>query len=388
MKAKENNKKAIVCVDDERLVLDSLKIQLSRNFPDVEIEIAEHGEEALELVDELVEEGYDVPLVISDHIMPNMLGDELLVTINEKHPQTLNVLLTGLADADAVGNVINEDALYRYMSKPWMEPDLILTVKEGLSAYYNSQTLKERNEELKNLITELEIKNIELEQFTHTVSHDLKSPLITIKGFISFLEQDLKDSDHTRVNEDVNHIKSAADRMNHLLDDLLTLSRVGTVVKETETCTLKELVGEACKSLRRSIKNKGVTINLLDDKWELKCEKFRIIELLHYLLDNAIKFNGDQSNSEINIGVMKEGDQPVYFIQDNGIGIESKFHTKIFGLFEKLKNETEGTGIGLTIAKKIVKSQGGDIWVESEGIDKGSTFYFTLDQPKADMSPS
>ncbi len=155
MSMQENNKKAIVCVDDERLVLESLRAQLLRSFPDYEIEIAERAEEALELIDELMEEGYDIPLVISDYIMPNMLGDELLISVHKRYPSILKILLTGLADADAVGNVINNGSLYRYISKPWQETDLILTVKEGLNSYYHARTLEEHKAELKNIITEL-----------------------------------------------------------------------------------------------------------------------------------------------------------------------------------------------------------------------------------------
>jgi len=368
----------IICVDDERMVLESLKTQLLRNFPDYEVEIAEHGQEALELIDELLDEGYDVPIVISDHIMPNMPGDELLISIHEKYPEILKILLTGLADADAVGNAINHGGLYRYISKPWKETDLALTVRQGLNVYYQSKTLEEQNTELKGLITELELKNTELEQFTYTVSHDLKSPLITIKGFVSYLEEDLLNSDKERVAEDIEHIKTAAQKMNDLLDDLLELSRVGKVNKEPEECSFGDLVEEATANLRGSIKRSGVTINVQPELGDLKCEKFRIVELLQNLMENAIKFSGNVPEPEITIGSTPHNGHSVYFVKDNGIGIDAKFHNKVFGLFERLETNTEGTGIGLAIAKKIVQSQGGEIWVESEGSDKGSTFYFTL----------
>lgn len=376
----KNNKKAIVCVDDERLVLDSLQTQLSRNFPDFEIEIAEEAQEASELIDELINDGYDVPMVISDHIMPNMLGDELLISIHEKYPKTLKVLLTGLADADAVGNAINNGGLYRYISKPWQEADLLLTVKEGIHSYQQSKTLADQNDELKSLITELEMKNSELEQFTYTVSHDLKSPLITIKGFITYLEEDLSDCNETRIEEDMKHIKIAAEKMNQLLDDLLELSRVGRVNKEPEECNFADLAEEATGNLRSTIKNSGVKVTVQKDIGKLKCEKYRVVELLQNLIENAIKFSGNKRFPEINIGVRPDDGQPVYYVQDNGIGIDPQFHNKVFGLFERLESDTQGTGVGLAIARKIVESQGGEIWVESIGQNMGSTFCFTLNQ--------
>ncbi|MEL7002572.1 MAG: ATP-binding protein [Bacteroidota bacterium] len=375
----QKNKGVIVCVDDERMVLESLKMQLLRSFPDFEVEIAEDGNEALELIDELVSEGYDVPVVISDHIMPQLPGDKLLISIHQKYPEILKILLTGLADADAVGNAINHGGLYRYISKPWDETDLSLTIKEGLNAYYKNQTLEQQNDELKALITELELKNAELEQFTYTVSHDLKSPLITIKGFVSYLEEDLVSRDQARISEDMEHIKLAAEKMNNLLDDLLELSRVGKVKKEPEECVFDDLVKEATANLRGSIKSRGVKIKVQPDLGNLRCEKFRMVELLQNLLENAIKFSGDKPLPEITIGSKPENGHSIYYVKDNGIGIDSKFHSKIFGLFERLETNTEGTGIGLAISKKIVQSQGGEIWVESEGKDKGSTFYFTLD---------
>ncbi len=208
----------------------------------------------------------------------------------------------------------------------------------------------------------------------------MKSPLITIKGFITYLEEDLNDRNEARITEDMKHIKVAAEKMNNLLDDLLELSRVGRVNKEPVECTFNDLVEEAVSNLRSSIKNSGVTINIQKDMARIRCEKFRIVELLQNLLENAIKFNGDARLPEINIGIRSNNGSSVYYVQDNGIGIDPKFHNKVFGLFERLETNTEGTGIGLAIARKIVKTQGGEIWVESDGENKGSTFCFTLNQ--------
>ena len=378
MNEKEDHKKAIVCVDDERMVLESLKAQLMRHFADFDIEIAESGQEAISLMDELIEDGYTIPMIISDQIMPSMTGDELLISIHEKYPQTLKVLLTGLASANAVGNAINKGGLYRYIAKPWEENDLILTVKEGICSYYQAQTLEEQNAELKSVITELEMKNAELEQFTYSVSHDLKAPLITIKGFLSYLEEDIIEQDVEKVKEDISHIKMGADKMNSLLDDLLELSRVGRVNSERVECAFNELINEATENLRTSIKNNGVRLEVQEGLGKVTCERGRVVELLQNLMENAIKFNGDRPAPKIDIGKRSSNGNPVYFVRDNGIGVNPKFHDKIFGLFERLETNTEGTGIGLAIAKKIVQSQGGEIWIESEGENKGSTFCFTL----------
>ncbi|MEE3717692.1 response regulator [Tumidithrix elongata RA019] len=133
----------ILCVDDDRAVLLSLRDQLTRNFHnDYNIELAQDGLEALELLDELRAEGVDVPLVISDHIMPGIKGDEFLIRVHSRFPKTLNVLLTGQANADAVGNAVNFASLYRYIAKPWNDTDLCLTVTEALRRYQQDNELE------------------------------------------------------------------------------------------------------------------------------------------------------------------------------------------------------------------------------------------------------
>jgi len=147
---------AIVCVDDEEVILSSLGEQLKRSFgKEYDIELAASGKEALLLCAELIAEGIDIPLIISDQIMPGMPGDELLVQLHLQYPKTLKILLTGQATADSVGRIVNAAALYRYITKPWNETDLILTVKEALRRYKQEQQLAEINENLIKINTKL-----------------------------------------------------------------------------------------------------------------------------------------------------------------------------------------------------------------------------------------
>lgn len=159
------SKGAIVCVDDERIVLISLRDQLKRHLEnEYEIELAESGEEALEIFAELQEDDIEVPLIISDQIMPGMKGDELLVEVHTRYPKTLKILLTGQASADAVGNAVNAANLYRYIAKPWDAADLCLTVTEALRSYDRDKQLEEQNEILKKINDELKQFNEALEQ--------------------------------------------------------------------------------------------------------------------------------------------------------------------------------------------------------------------------------
>src|SRR4028119_170643 len=150
---------AIICVDDEPFVLESLKEQLKRYFGGrYYIEVAQSGEEALEIVEDLQEEGIDDPLIISDQIMPGMKGDELLIQLHDRYPKMLKIMLTGQASAEAVGRVVNAANLYRYIAKPWDETDLSLTVTEALGRYACNRQLAEQNEALKKLNASLEQK--------------------------------------------------------------------------------------------------------------------------------------------------------------------------------------------------------------------------------------
>lgn len=139
------NQIVIICVDDEPMILDSLRIELEGNLgDDCLIELAQSGEEALEIFIELREDNYKIPIVIADYIMPDMKGDELLKRIHSISPQTLKIMLTGQADVAGVGNAINYANLYRYIPKPWESEDLKLTVKEALNSYFRKQEIEQK----------------------------------------------------------------------------------------------------------------------------------------------------------------------------------------------------------------------------------------------------
>ncbi len=149
-------KPAIICVDDEQVVLISLRNQLSQVLGrDYQIELAESGEEALEIFAEFREDNIEVALIITDQIMPGIKGDELLLNIHQQSPKTLKIMLTGQADLEAVGNAVNSANLYRYLSKPWQPEDLNLTVKEALKSYLKDQQLAQQKIKLKQANKEL-----------------------------------------------------------------------------------------------------------------------------------------------------------------------------------------------------------------------------------------
>jgi signal transduction histidine kinase len=228
------------------------------------------------------------------------------------------------------------------------------------------------------LIGELEHKNAELERFTYTVSHDLRSPIVTIKGFVGMLEKDMRENSPDRVQSDIQRISNASDKMDALLKDLLELSRIGRLVNPPEEIDTVRLIHDSMESVDAQLHAKNVTVNILPDLPRLYGDRIRLREVFENLIANAAKYMGDQPNPLIEIGFRNHRSEIVFYVKDNGMGIDPRYHTRIFNLFEKLNPTIEGTGIGLTLVKRILEVHGGRVWLESEGLGKGSTFCFTI----------
>ncbi len=243
------------------------------------------------------------------------------------------------------------------------------------------QELQERKEierQREKLIIELEAKNAELERFTYTVSHDLKSPLVTINGFLGYLQQDALSGNTERLKQDTQRIQDAVNKMHALLSALLELSRIGRLMNEPENIPFADLVNEALDVVHGQLEARHVTVQTQPNLPIVHGDRQRLIEVLQNLIDNAAKYMGDQPEPHIEIGQKgEENGKPIFFVRDNGMGIAPQYHERIFGLFNKLDPRIEGTGIGLTLVKRIIEFHGGRIWVESEA-GKGSAFYFTL----------
>ena len=225
---------------------------------------------------------------------------------------------------------------------------------------------------------ELAFRNAELERFTYTVSHDLKTPLVTIKGFLGLVEQDATKGDTERMQHDIDQIGYAADKMARLLDELLELSRIGRMMNPPVAVSLTDLAHEAVRLVTGPIVARGVAVEIADAMPVVYGDRMRLVQVFQNLIDNAVKFSGHQSDPRIEIGAYQKDEEVVCYVRDNGIGIDPKYHEKIFGLFDRLDATGEGTGIGLALVQRIVEVHGGKIWVESAGAGQGSTFYFIL----------
>ena len=247
--------------------------------------------------------------------------------------------------------------------------------------------LQKELEERKKLIEELAKKNAELEQFTYTVSHDLKSPLVTINGFLGYLEQDMISGNMERLKRDTLRIQEAVYKMQRLLNELLELSRIGRLMNASETIPFGDLIREALEIVHGRLEERGVVVHIQPDLPAVYGDRPRLVEVIQNLVDNAAKYMGAQERPRIEIGQRGEDPErgfPIFHVRDNGIGIPPEHHERIFGLFNKLDARSEGTGVGLALVRRIIEVHGGRIWVESEA-GTGSTFLFSLPtQPPTD----
>jgi PAS domain S-box-containing protein len=257
----------------------------------------------------------------------------------------------------------------------------IITVRDHpyiISSINDITDRRQVEEQRETLIHELEQKNTELDRFAYTVSHDLKSPLITIRGFLGLLEEDIQKNDPVQAQDDINRISSAAETMERLISTLLELSRSGRTVDAPVRMPFVDIMREAAGLLAIPLHARHVTLVIADNLPEISGDRQRLLQVMINLLDNAVKFMGDQKEPRVEVGVRTGAGTPVFFVRDNGTGIRKENQSKAFALFERFNPDVPGSGIGLPTVKRIIEAHGGRIWIESEGEGKGTTMCFTL----------
>jgi len=237
------------------------------------------------------------------------------------------------------------------------------------------QKLAERERE--RLINDLQAKNRELELFTQTVSHDLRGPLVTLKGFLSHLQRDLHTDDPV-VQEDLAHMQRAIERMDEMLVDLLRLSQVGQPIGPRQNVPASRLIAETIERLKESIAEAGAQVVVHPGLPTVCGDVSRLVQVFQNLLENAIKFSRRNTPPVVEIRGWQHHDRAVIQVRDNGIGLERHDCERIFQVFEQVESNSPGTGMGLAICRRIVEAHGGRIWAESEGLGRGACFLVEL----------
>lgn len=251
----------------------------------------------------------------------------------------------------------------------------------NMMAFYLQHSKNELETEARirdGLIKELEFKNDELERFTYTVSHDLKSPLVTVKGFIGLLRQDLTEGDSERIEKDIVQISNAADKMASLLNDLLELSRIGRITDTPQNVPLSELFAEVVNLIQGQIKQSNANVHVQPNMPSIFADRQRLFEVAQNLIDNALKFKQGECDPEITVTATRNDEFVTCCVADNGIGIDPKYQDRIFGLFDRLDQSVEGNGVGLALVKRIIEVHNGHITVKSKGDGDGAEFCFAL----------
>ncbi len=233
-------------------------------------------------------------------------------------------------------------------------------------------------EEKKRLLEE---SNRELDSFVYTVSHDLKAPLRGIAAFADFLKQDYFDKLDAQGKDYITRIYVGANRMKQLIEDLLTLSRISRIKNPYEDVDVNELVRSIIDRVEYIIKENKVEMKVAKDLPVMRCDRIKMAEVFLNLITNAIKFSSKNKEAipRVEIGYTDKDIVHEFYVRDNGIGIDKKYHKEIFGIFKRLhkQEEYEGSGAGLSIVKKVIDDHGGAVWVRSEP-GKGAAFFFTI----------
>jgi two-component system, sensor histidine kinase and response regulator len=385
------NKPIILCVEDERIVLERLKDELKEVLcEDYSVETAENGEEALEVVTELLEENIEIPLVISDYIMPYMKGDDLLQRIHTISPDTFKVMLTGQATIDSITHVINHAKLYRYIAKPWEPADLKMTVTEAVRSYFQEKKLAQFYTELENKITErtLELNeknatliqlNQEKNELLSIVAHDLKNPLSGIQGATEEMISALDEMHKDEMTEWLVMINRGSRQMFDLINNLLDVNVIESgKIKVSLTQvnifpTLQSLINDYIE--RAKVKNLTLNFQYNNHAYNACVDKQLVHQILENLISNAIKYSPFGKN--ISIRVSQDEQYVRCEIEDEGPGLSDDDQDKLFSKFNRLTPQPTGgeqsTGLGLFIVKKLVESMHCKVWCESQ-LGQGATF--------------
>jgi PAS domain S-box-containing protein len=238
--------------------------------------------------------------------------------------------------------------------------------------------LNRLNQELAKRALDLNNSNKELERFAYVASHDLQEPLRMVSSFLSLLEKKYQGELDETGNRYIHFAVDGAERMKRLIYDLLEYSRVSTNKETVGSTNMSEIVNELLETFVVSIEELNAVISFQQLPILHNTRRTLMFQLMQNLIGNALKYHGEQPPF-IRISATEEPEQWIFAVQDNGIGIKPIFAEKIFVIFQRLHNRDQysGTGIGLSICKKIVELHGGKIWVESE-LGKGATFYFSI----------
>ncbi len=376
----------VLIIDDSQANIYSIENLLARD--DRKFLTASSGTEGLKTA--LTN---NVDLIILDVQMPDMDGFEVAKVLKSNKRTRDIAIIFASAEKNERASIMKgfEGGAVDYLLKP-LDPELTkakvdvllqiqLQKKELLekneSLQRADEQIKKLNTELKKNLDQLELINKELESFSYSISHDLRSPLRTMIGYSQMLEEEYGDKVGDEGKKWIKVIASKGARMNQLIDDLLEFSRAGKQQLQLNNIDMHDLVQILCNELKESLQCQATII--IHDLQPGFGDAMLLRQVWINLISNAIKYSSKREDATVEINSTADDSNVVYSVRDNGAGFDMQYVNKLFGVFQRLHKDSEftGTGIGLSIVQRIVSRHGGKVWAEGV-VDGGATFYFSL----------
>ncbi|HMN43017.1 MAG TPA: response regulator [Povalibacter sp.] len=334
----------------------------------------------VEALQHLRKERFD--LVLADLVMPQIDGIALLREAQAIDPFLLGIVMTGHGAVDTAIAAMQAGAL-DYVLKPFRLSVILPVLARALSVRKMRVEIAALQARLREHVAELEQANKELESFSYSVSHDLRAPLRAISSYSSILVQDYSQQIPEGAQRLLCKVTDNAHRMGELIEHLLHFSHLGRQVISHEAVRIDRMVAEILEELRKEDDSRAVQVRV-GSLPDTVGDAVLLRQVFVNLLANAFKFTRHAKPAVVEVGSHLEGGEIVYVVRDNGAGFDMRYAAKLFGVFQRLHNDSEfeGTGIGLSLAQRIVQRHGGRIWADS-AIGRGATFYFTLSAPSA-----
>jgi signal transduction histidine kinase len=339
----------------------------------------------------------DFDIILLDLGLPDSSGLDTLTNLMALSPKlTTIIILTGLNDTEMGLRALNNGA-QDYIIKGQFDSEKLLKsiiyslersrLNIELKTQIEARKVAEKeiltlNSDLEQRIhdrtTQLEIVNLELEAFSHSVSHDLRAPLRHINGFAEILKEEFYEQLPEKARNYLDTISDSAKKMNILINDLLNLSRTNRIELKKTKLKMNQVIDDALNEVQPFINNRKVAFNIAP--LPVVYGDYNLLRLVWVnLLDNAIKYTRSRKKATIKIDCRKEKNEYIFCIRDNGAGFDMNYAQKLFGVFQRLHSseEFEGTGIGLSNVRRIISRHSGRTWAEAK-VNKGAAFYFSL----------
>ncbi len=364
--------------DDEKRIRDALQLNLYTSNKLIAVDSLEHATEAVRDI--------NIDVVLLDLSLPDCQGLDVITEIKKVIKNAPIVVLTEYGDLESALHALQLGAQDYLVKGQYAYDMLTRSIQYARERHRLLSDLEDIRNKLAEKVEErtrkLELANKELESFNYSVSHDLRSPLRVISYMSGELKTEFADKMDESAMELVNRIVAASDKMAHLIEDLLQLSRLTQRVIKSEKVDISRIAVEFISELSSSDIEREVTTAIEPNL--STCGDNNLLRIvIENLLRNAWKFTKKTPKPSITIGKIDYSNTPVYYIKDNGVGFDMKYADKLFAPFQRLHSEADfpGTGIGLATVQRIIYRHDGQIWAESAP-GKGATFYFTIQAAK------